>query len=70
MTGRKASSGAERQKWHRARQRAGKAALTVYVSDDFLFSLIERGQISKKEAEDKRLLADRLGNIIEAMLNS
>ncbi|MBK0400638.1 hypothetical protein H0I76_15675 [Limibaculum sp. M0105] len=62
------ASDAKRQRWQRARQRAGKSALVVYVSDEFISALIEGGQISKKEAEDKHLLADRLGNIIEAML--
>lgn len=61
---------AERQRWHRQRQRTGKTALTVYVSDDFVEAMIERGAISQKEAQDRRLLADRLGNIIEAVLIS
>lgn len=70
MTGRRDPSNAERQKWHRRRQRAGRSAFVIYCADDFIETLIERGAISEKEASDKHLLAERLGNLIEAALIS
>jgi hypothetical protein len=67
---RRKSTGAAREALRRQRERLGIRVYSIEVFDDAIEAMIDRGEISEFDAQDKALVSRALARLIDGFLRS